>query len=304
MRSLLENKRLILILAALWIGLALAERRSERHHVSKEALSNLVYYSLFGYILGGRLLYALANYPAFAQSPLSLFSLNLDLFDPIAAFVVSLMVGLVYGARQRLSLWPTLDSLTPLFATLWMGFSLAHLAAGGRDLLHLLVGAPGGRERRRRIALHHDRVGAGRGEQLGEALEHAAGESGEGLVRTHDVEVDVGRQREDPEDLVQHLAMLARRDDERLELVGGAPQRVHDGGELYCFRSRSEDERDSVPGHVETPRRRAGPRDPPPPVHDADLLRIEDARGYSAAQIINAGAVRDSVAMTVFSFEY
>jgi phosphatidylglycerol:prolipoprotein diacylglycerol transferase len=130
-RSLFAPPRhLILLLAALWFGLALAEKRAERHNVSKEVLNNIVYYSLFGYILGGRLLYALANYSVFMQSPLSLFSLNIDLFDPFAALVAAFIVGFIYGARQKLSLWPTLDSLIPLFATLAIGVSLSHLAAG------------------------------------------------------------------------------------------------------------------------------------------------------------------------------
>ena len=130
-RSLFAPPRhLILLVAALWIGLALAEKRSERHNISKDALNNIVYYSLFGYILGGRLLYALANFSVFAQSPLSLISLNLDLFDPIAALVVAVIVGFVYGSRQKLSLWSTLDALTPLFATFAIGLSLSHLAAG------------------------------------------------------------------------------------------------------------------------------------------------------------------------------
>ena len=130
-RSLFAPPRhLILILIALWIGLALAEKRAERHNVPKDALSNLVYYSLFGYILGGRLLYALSNFSAFAQSPLSLFSLNLDLFDSVAALAAAVIVGIVYGSRQKLPFWSTLDALTPLFTTLMVGLSLSHLAAG------------------------------------------------------------------------------------------------------------------------------------------------------------------------------
>jgi phosphatidylglycerol:prolipoprotein diacylglycerol transferase len=123
-------RHLILLVAALWIGLALAEKRSERHNISKDALNNIVYYSLFGYILGGRLLYALSNLPAFIQSPLSLFSLNLDLFDPLAGLATVFLVGLVYGSRQKLPLWSTLDALTPLFAAIAIGLSLSHLAAG------------------------------------------------------------------------------------------------------------------------------------------------------------------------------
>ncbi len=123
-------RHLILLLAALWVGLTLAEKRSARHNISKEALNNIVYYSLFGYILGGRILYALSNFSVFARSPLSLFSLNLDLFDPLGALAVAFLVGLIDGSRQKLPLWSALDALTPLFATLTIGLSLSHLAAG------------------------------------------------------------------------------------------------------------------------------------------------------------------------------
>jgi prolipoprotein diacylglyceryltransferase len=130
-RSLFAPPRhLIPVLAALWIGLALAERRAERHGVSKDTLSNLVYYGMIGYVIGGRLFYALANFSAFAQSPGSLISLNLDLFDPWAGMAVALLVAGIYGHRKKLLLWPTLDALTPFFAVMAVGLSLAHLAAG------------------------------------------------------------------------------------------------------------------------------------------------------------------------------
>ena len=130
-RSLFAPPRhLILPLVALWIGLLLAEKRSERHHISRDALNNLVYYSLFGYILGGCLLYVLANLPAFTQSPLSAFSINIDLFDPLGGLAAAFLVGLVYGSRQKLGLWTTLDALVPFFAVLQVGLSLSHLAAG------------------------------------------------------------------------------------------------------------------------------------------------------------------------------
>ncbi len=130
-RSLFAPPRhLILLLAALWVGLALAERRAERHGISKDSLNNLVYYSLFGFLLGGRILYALSNLSAFGQSPLSLFSLNLDLFDPAAGLAAGVIVGIVYGSRKRLRLWQALDAMSPLFAVIAIGLPLSHLAAG------------------------------------------------------------------------------------------------------------------------------------------------------------------------------
>ncbi|HEX5837671.1 MAG TPA: prolipoprotein diacylglyceryl transferase family protein [Anaerolineales bacterium] len=130
-RSLFAPPRhLILLLAALWIGLTLAEKRVERHNLTKDALNNLVYYGILGYILGGRILFVLGNLPAFSDNPLNIFSLNIDLFDPVGALAIAVIVGFAYGQRQKLFLWSTLDALTPFFGILAIGLSLAHLAAG------------------------------------------------------------------------------------------------------------------------------------------------------------------------------
>jgi phosphatidylglycerol:prolipoprotein diacylglycerol transferase len=123
-------RHFLLIVAALWLGLSLAEKRSERHGLSKEQLNNLTFYALLAYLIGGRAAFALSHLSAFAQSPFSLFSPNPDLFDPTSGLMGTLLVGLIYGQRQKLQLWHTLDALTPLFATLTIGLHLAHLAAG------------------------------------------------------------------------------------------------------------------------------------------------------------------------------
>jgi len=116
--------------AAIWLGLFLSEKRSTRHGISNDDLNNIVLYALFGFLLGGRLIFALENLTAFTQNPQSLYSLNLDLFDPIGGMVVAILVALVYGQRKNLSLWPTLDALTPLLAVFTLGLGLAHLASG------------------------------------------------------------------------------------------------------------------------------------------------------------------------------
>jgi phosphatidylglycerol---prolipoprotein diacylglyceryl transferase len=130
-RSLFAPPRhLILVLAAIWLGLTFAEKRSSRHGISKEILSNLVYYSILGYFLGGRFLFVLEHLQAFVKSPLNLFSPNVGLFDPLGALVTAIIVGLIFGRRQKLPFWLTLDALTPFFATLSVGIHLSHLAAG------------------------------------------------------------------------------------------------------------------------------------------------------------------------------
>jgi phosphatidylglycerol:prolipoprotein diacylglycerol transferase len=121
---------LILVVIALWIGLWLAEKRSARHGIPANDLNNLTFFPLLAYLLGGRLLYALENLPAFTQAPVSLFSLNLVLFDPLGGSTAALLVAWAYIYRRRLSLWSALDALTPLFAALAVGMALAHLATG------------------------------------------------------------------------------------------------------------------------------------------------------------------------------
>jgi len=123
-------RHFILLVAALWIGLMLAEKRTLRHGISKEQLNNIAFYGIASYVVGGRVLFALSNLSAFSQSPFSIFSPNPDLFDPAAALVAAVFVGLIYGQRRKLSLWGTLDALTPLLAMIAVGLPLAHLAAG------------------------------------------------------------------------------------------------------------------------------------------------------------------------------
>jgi len=130
-RSIFSPPRhLILLIGAVWLGLYFSEKRVERHGISKDSLNNIVYYSILGYVISGRVLFALANFSAFTRSPLGIFSVNIDLFDPVGAFITAFLVGLVYGQRQKLPFWSTLDALTPLFAILAIGLSLSHLAAG------------------------------------------------------------------------------------------------------------------------------------------------------------------------------
>jgi phosphatidylglycerol:prolipoprotein diacylglycerol transferase len=130
-RNLFSPPRdLILAVVAIWAGLYLAEKRSARHGVNNDDLNNIVFFPLIGFLLGGRLLFALENLPAFTQSPLSLISLNLDLFDPFGGLAVAIIVALVYRQRRNLSLWSTLDALTPAFAVFAVGLGLAHLASG------------------------------------------------------------------------------------------------------------------------------------------------------------------------------
>jgi phosphatidylglycerol---prolipoprotein diacylglyceryl transferase len=121
---------LILIIVAAWIGLTLSERRASRHHVNLDSLSNLLLVSLVGFVIGGRVLYALENLSIFAQSPASILSLNTALFDQWGGLIVAAITAFIYGQRTHLPLWQSLDALTPLFAIVAIGIAFSHLASG------------------------------------------------------------------------------------------------------------------------------------------------------------------------------
>ncbi|HQX02033.1 MAG TPA: prolipoprotein diacylglyceryl transferase, partial [Anaerolineales bacterium] len=123
-------RHMILLVIAAWIGLTLAEKRAERHGISKENINNVIFYGLIAFVIGGRISFVLQNAPAFLKSPLGILSINLDIFDPLGAMAVALVVTLIYGQRSELSLWPTLDALMPFFAIISIGMGLSHLAAG------------------------------------------------------------------------------------------------------------------------------------------------------------------------------
>jgi len=130
-RSLFAPPRhMILLVLAVWIGLTLSEKRAERHGVSRDDLNNLTFYSLIAFVLGGRILFALENISAFTKSPLSLLSINLDLFDPLGGLSIAALAGLAYIQRRHMAVWPVLDAITPFLATLMVGLGLSQLAAG------------------------------------------------------------------------------------------------------------------------------------------------------------------------------
>lgn len=118
------------LLLAFWFGLSLAEKFAPRRGISAENLYNLTFIGLIVGLIGARLGYVFQFPKAFLDSPLSLISLNSGLLDPFTGFTAALLGMLVYGQRARLTLWKTLDALTPLLATLAVGLAVSHIGSG------------------------------------------------------------------------------------------------------------------------------------------------------------------------------
>jgi phosphatidylglycerol---prolipoprotein diacylglyceryl transferase len=123
-------RHMILLVIFAWLGLTLAERRTEKHGISKDEINNITFYGLVAFIIGGRISYVLQNISAFTKSPLGIISINPELFDLFGALVAAFIVTTAYGQRKKFAFWNVLDALTPFFAVLAIGSGLSHLAAG------------------------------------------------------------------------------------------------------------------------------------------------------------------------------
>lgn len=123
-------RHMILLVAAAWIGLTLAEKRSEQSGIKREDVNNLIFYGLVAFVIGGRITFIAQNLSAFTKSPLGMISINPDLFDPLGGIAAAILVLMIYGQRFGLAFWNTLDALTPFLAVLAVGLGLSRLADG------------------------------------------------------------------------------------------------------------------------------------------------------------------------------
>lgn len=119
-----------LLLAGVWTGTGLAERAALRLGLNREALANLILYSLIGGIVGARLGHILRHPGAYLADPLGGLALTPSTMWAEAGLAAALITALVYGQRRALPLRRSLDALAPGLAAFLVAVGLAHLASG------------------------------------------------------------------------------------------------------------------------------------------------------------------------------
>jgi prolipoprotein diacylglyceryl transferase len=120
----------LILLVSLWAGLNLAEKLAKRRSYPADKLYNLVFISLIAGILGARLFFILGNLNSFTGNLTNVFSLNPGLLDSFGGLVTATLAAIIYGQKNKLHLWETLDVLTPLFAVMMIGVGISHLSSG------------------------------------------------------------------------------------------------------------------------------------------------------------------------------
>lgn len=118
------------LLLSIWVGLSLVEKNAFRKNLSADTLYNLVFVILGVGVTGARLGYIMQYPLVFWNNPGNIISLNPGLLDGFSGVAMGVLAGFIYGHRKKLTFWNTLDALTPLFATFFIGMALGHFASG------------------------------------------------------------------------------------------------------------------------------------------------------------------------------
>lgn len=120
----------LILLAGIWLGFALMEKKYSRFGVHPETVNNLVMYGLIGLVIGGRVSYVAEHFSAFSKSPINLISLNPAMWDWAGGILIGLTVSALYGVRREVHFWPLMDALTPGAAAVMIAIPLMNLASG------------------------------------------------------------------------------------------------------------------------------------------------------------------------------
>ena len=120
---------LILILSFL-LGTWLIGRLAKALGTNGDVIENSLLVGLVAGILSARIGFFLQNPAIFTANPLSLFSLTPTMLNPSFGLLAGVLGAYITAQRNHLPLWPTLDTLTPMVVTIFIGLHLANLANG------------------------------------------------------------------------------------------------------------------------------------------------------------------------------
>jgi len=118
------------LLAGLWVSTTLIEKEALHLKLKPAAILNMIFYGLFGGLIGARLIYAVQHLSIYLSNPLSLFSLNTSTLDPGGGIIVGAIITYLFGRRQNLPLRPTLDALAPGLAVFMIAVGVANILSG------------------------------------------------------------------------------------------------------------------------------------------------------------------------------
>ncbi|HVM72895.1 MAG TPA: prolipoprotein diacylglyceryl transferase family protein [Anaerolineales bacterium] len=127
--AVIQSARLLLVLG-FFFGLSLSERLTRKLGEDSDALTNLIIIATLAGLIAARLFFVMEHVALFQKNLIGLVSVDSSLLDPWGGVAGAAIASLIYGQRKHLAFWPTLDRLTPFFATMAVAIGLAHIASG------------------------------------------------------------------------------------------------------------------------------------------------------------------------------
>ena len=119
-----------ILLLSPFLGFYLTGKFSTNLGTHAEAIENGVLIGVIAGILGARLGFMLKNPSLLLNNPLNLLSLTPSMLDRSFGPLIGILAIIILAQKKHLPLWPTLDTMTPLFLLLYMGVHLANYANG------------------------------------------------------------------------------------------------------------------------------------------------------------------------------
>jgi len=120
----------LLLILSIWLGLLLTGKFATHLGTNGDVIENGILYGFLSGILAARIGFLLTHPSIFMENPLSIVSLTPSMLDVNFGILAGVLVVLITYQRKHLPLWPTLDTLSPLFILAYGGFQLANLADG------------------------------------------------------------------------------------------------------------------------------------------------------------------------------
>ncbi len=118
------------LLAGLWVATTLIEKEALHLKLNAAAILNMIFYGLFGGLIGARLIYAIQHLNIYLANPFSLFSLSTSTLNVHEGAIIGVVITYLFGRRHKLPLRPTLDALAPGLAVFMIAVGAANFLSG------------------------------------------------------------------------------------------------------------------------------------------------------------------------------